>query len=245
MSCIVSVEKPWPRRPERRFASAARGMLHGSIPMCFQKSSSSTATIALRSTGGMSRNATTTRFSIANSPITLPSLAKTCVMMFGWKSSSDVTCGRSLSKARKTPSSAPPMTAAAKSAVTTTRRRVRTRGGAAGGAIKNDYDAPESRGPAGRDPACSLAVARRPWRRALAAARVLAAARALLAAARALLLAARAPARCSSAARHWGARPSRSATGGSSTRRAALRGSEREACGRDELLSSRRGEDER
>ena len=73
------------------------------MPMCFQKSASSTATMALRRTGGMSRNSTTTRFSIANSPRTLPSAAKTWVMMLGWKSSSDVTWGRSLSKAKKTP----------------------------------------------------------------------------------------------------------------------------------------------
>jgi hypothetical protein len=40
------------------------------------------------------------------------------------------------------------MIVAAKSAVTTTRRNVRTRGGAAGGAINDNYDAPGSRGPA-------------------------------------------------------------------------------------------------
>ena len=51
MSCIVRVEKPWPRRPERRLANAAAGMRQGLIPRCFQKSASSTATIALRSTG--------------------------------------------------------------------------------------------------------------------------------------------------------------------------------------------------
>src|SRR5262245_47908121 len=121
------------------------------MPMCFQKSASSTATIALRSTGGMSRNCTTTRFSIANSPITLPSFANTCVMMFGWNSSSEVTWGRSLSKARKTPSRAPPKMAAARRAVTTTRRSVSTRGGgvrgvAAGGGISDDYDAGSSIG---------------------------------------------------------------------------------------------------
>ena len=87
----MSVEKPWPRRPERRLASAAPGMRQGLMPRCFQKSASSTATMALRSTGGMSRNWTTTRFSIANSPSTLPSAAKTWVMMFGLKSSSEVT----------------------------------------------------------------------------------------------------------------------------------------------------------
>ena len=53
---MVRVEKPCPRRPERRLASAAPGMRQGLIPMCFQKSASSTATMALRSTGGMSRN---------------------------------------------------------------------------------------------------------------------------------------------------------------------------------------------
>src|SRR5262245_56211810 len=116
------------------------------MPMCFQKSASSTATIALRSTGGMSRNETTTRFSIANSPITLPSFANTCVMMFGWNSSSEVTWGRSLSNARNTPRGAPPQMAAAKSAVTTTRRSVRTRGGAAGANISGDYDAAASVG---------------------------------------------------------------------------------------------------
>ena len=65
--------------------------------MCFQKSASSTATIALRSTGGMSLKPTITRFSIANSPSRLPSAAKTWVMMLGWKFSSDETWGRSLS----------------------------------------------------------------------------------------------------------------------------------------------------
>ncbi len=129
-------------------------MRQGLIPMCFQKSSSSTATTALRRTGGMSRNSTTTRFSIANSPRTLPSDAKTCVMMLGWKSSREVTWGRSLSKAKKTPMRAPPRMAATNSAVTTTRRRVRVRGRgtglaaavprrpARGGAIGDDYDRP-------------------------------------------------------------------------------------------------------
>ena len=144
VSCMVRVEKPCPRRPERRLARAAPGMRQGLIPMCFQKSSSSTATMALRRTGGMSRNSTTTRFSIANSPRTLPSEAKTCVMMFGWKSSSDVTWGRSLSKAKKTPISAPARMAATKSAVTTTRRRVRVRG--AGGARRGEPSPPSQGG---------------------------------------------------------------------------------------------------
>ena len=125
---MVRVEKPWPRRPDRRFASAAPGTRQGLIPRCFQKSASSTDTIALRSTGGMSLKETTTRFSIANSPSTLPSAEKTWVMMLGWKSSSDVTWGRSDSKAKKTPRRAPPRMAPANSAVTTARRRVNTRG---------------------------------------------------------------------------------------------------------------------
>ena len=44
-----------------------------SHPLRMPRVSFSTATMALRSTGGMSRNSTTTRFSIANSPSTLPS----------------------------------------------------------------------------------------------------------------------------------------------------------------------------
>ena len=44
-------------------------------PMCFQKSESSTATIALRSTGGMSPKPTITRRSMANVPSRLPSAA--------------------------------------------------------------------------------------------------------------------------------------------------------------------------
>ena len=139
VSCMVRVEKPWPLRPERRLASAAPGIRQTLIPRCFQKSASSTATIELRSTGGMSPKATSTRRSIANSPITLPSAAKTWVMMFGWNSSSEVTCGRSLSSARNTPSSAPRKMATANAEVTTTRRRVRMRsfslGLTAGGGI--------------------------------------------------------------------------------------------------------------
>ncbi len=72
-------------------------MRQGLMPRCFQKSASSTATTALRSTGGMSSKRTTTRFSMANSPSTEPSAANTWVMMLGWKFSSDETCGRSFS----------------------------------------------------------------------------------------------------------------------------------------------------
>ena len=72
-------------------------MRQGFTPMCFQKSASSTATTALRSTGGMSLKATTTRRSMANSPRRDPSAANTWVMMLGWKSSRDATWGRSLS----------------------------------------------------------------------------------------------------------------------------------------------------
>jgi hypothetical protein len=49
-------------------------------------------------------------------------------MMLGWKSSSDVTWGRSDSKAKKTPRRAPPRMAPTKRAVTTARRMVRIRG---------------------------------------------------------------------------------------------------------------------
>ncbi len=48
-------------------------MRQGFTPRCFQKSASSTAMVALRRTGGMSLNPTTTRRSIANSPRSFPS----------------------------------------------------------------------------------------------------------------------------------------------------------------------------
>ena len=72
---MVRVEDPWVRRPERRLAMNALGMRQGFTPRCFQKSASSTATVALRSTGGMSLKPTTTRRSMANSPRSLPSAA--------------------------------------------------------------------------------------------------------------------------------------------------------------------------
>ena len=65
---MVRVEEPCPFVPVRKFARTAPGMRQGLTPRCFQKSASSTATMALRSTGGMSLKATTTRFSMANSP---------------------------------------------------------------------------------------------------------------------------------------------------------------------------------
>ena len=57
---MVSVEEPCSLRPERKLASAAPGMRQGLMPRCFQNSASSTATTALRSTGGMSRKPITT-----------------------------------------------------------------------------------------------------------------------------------------------------------------------------------------
>ena len=61
------------RRPARTLAKAADGMRQRFTPRCFQNSASSTATTALRSTGGMSLKPTTTRRSMANSPSRLPS----------------------------------------------------------------------------------------------------------------------------------------------------------------------------
>jgi hypothetical protein len=72
---MVRVEDPWLRRPDWRLEMAAPGMRHRLIPRCFQKSASSTATMALRSTGGMSLKPTMTRFSMAKSPIIVPSAA--------------------------------------------------------------------------------------------------------------------------------------------------------------------------
>ena len=72
---MVSVEKPCPLRPERRFERAAAGTRQTLTPMCFQKSESSTATMALRSWGGISAKPTITRRSMANVPSRLPSAA--------------------------------------------------------------------------------------------------------------------------------------------------------------------------
>src|SRR5262245_7947083 len=142
---MVSVEEPCSRRPERRFAMAAPGMRQGLTPMCFQKSASSTATTALRSTGGMSMKRTSTRFSMANSPRMLPSAAKTWVMMFGSKSSRDEICGRSFSYARKTPAREPPRIATAKARARPVRRKVKKRTGGGSrrplGAIAHHYEA--------------------------------------------------------------------------------------------------------
>ena len=50
-------------------------MRQGFTPRWRQKSASSTATTALRSTGGMSLKETMTRFSMAKSPMSVPSAA--------------------------------------------------------------------------------------------------------------------------------------------------------------------------
>jgi len=58
MSCWVIVEPPWAMPPELTFSNRARMVARRFTPLCWKKSSSSTARIVRRTVRGMRRSGT-------------------------------------------------------------------------------------------------------------------------------------------------------------------------------------------